>query len=112
MSLRFTTAYPHQLLSAFKKLIDDGHIMTWTYDADGDFTHSPDQWRGAAWFRPVFGIGGLEFYILPSQNVPISVIVYAVYHGRFAEAMLSHCDKLFADCSVTALANDPDLIAA
>ena len=40
---------PSQLLSTFKKAIDDGHVKTWSYDTVGDFTHTPDQWKYKAW---------------------------------------------------------------
>jgi hypothetical protein len=43
MAINFETTTPKKLLAAFKKAIDDGHVKTWRYDADGDFIHTPDQ---------------------------------------------------------------------
>jgi hypothetical protein len=44
MALLFKTNVPQALLNDFKK-IDEGHVVTWSCDRDGDFTHTPDQWR-------------------------------------------------------------------
>ena len=45
MAINFDTDNPTKLLSAFKKAIDDKKIVTWSYDKDGYFTHTPEQWR-------------------------------------------------------------------
>jgi hypothetical protein len=47
------TDKPERLLENFKKKIDDGKVETWSYDADGDFSHTPSQWKNRAWLRPV-----------------------------------------------------------
>ncbi|PNE12407.1 MAG: hypothetical protein CR217_03280 [Beijerinckiaceae bacterium] len=52
MAIHFKTETPKKLLAAYKKAIDDGHISTWSYDSDGDFTHTADQWNKKAWLRP------------------------------------------------------------
>jgi hypothetical protein len=43
MAVYFETKTPNKLLNAFKKAIDDGHVVTWSQDKDGDFTHSVEQ---------------------------------------------------------------------
>ena len=43
MSLTFNSANPHLHSATFKQKIDQGHIVTWKYDQDGDFTHNTDQ---------------------------------------------------------------------
>jgi hypothetical protein len=40
MALLFKTNTPQALLNDFKKKIDEGHVVTWSYDKDGDFTHT------------------------------------------------------------------------
>jgi len=112
MSLSFKTSNPQALLSAFKKAIDDEHIVTWSYDAAGDFTHTPPQWRYRAWLRPAIGLGELNLFMVPRKDSRISSEEYAIYHGRYAEAMLAHFDRLFWECSATAMPSLGDAMAA
>lgn len=103
MAIKFKTNTPKKLLAAFKKAIDDGHITTWSYDKDGDFTHTPDQWVKKAWLRPsIIEKEQLVLSIVPPIETEISSEIYAIYHGRFIEAMLRHCDSLFTDAIATA----------
>lgn len=96
MALHFITNQPKTLLNAFKNAIDEGRIVTWSYDSDNDFTHTAAQWKNLAWLRPKIKTESeLHFVILPPQDRHISSEVYAIYHGRFIEAMLRHCDKFF-----------------
>jgi hypothetical protein len=112
MSLTFKTNDPDGLLHAFRSGIDQKHIVTWSYDRDGDFTHTPEQWARKAWLRPEIQLGQLCLHILRPNGVNISSQVYAVYHGRFLESMLVHCDHLFSDGSASALPNNRDQVAA
>jgi len=111
MALRFATKTPRRLLKSLKEAIDEGKITTWSYDDQGDFTHTPDQWRRDAWLRPkIVGDGELVFYIISPSDVELSTDVYAVYHGRFSEMMLSHFDRLFNECRLSAMPEDDDLV--
>jgi hypothetical protein len=107
--LTFSTSTPQQLLKAIKANIDSGHIVTWAYDADGDFTHTPNQWKYSAWLRPVLRSGELAFGIIPSTAKPMSKEIYAVYHGRFIEMMQTHFDSNFFSATASALLVAPDL---
>ena len=102
MALIVSTSKPSALLGAIKKAIDDKKIETWECDKDGDFTHKPDQWRNQAWLRPVVGNGELKFGLLGKQNIPMTKLIYGVYHGRFIEMLLSHFDNDFSSVSATA----------
>jgi hypothetical protein len=108
MALYFITDTPNKLLTAFKKAIDDGHVVTWSYDKDGDFTHTTQQWSGLAWLRPAAEVGRLVMNIIPPKSSKISTEVYAIYHGRFIESMLAHCDNLFTVGQATAMAQSGD----
>jgi hypothetical protein len=111
MALHFKTETPKKLLATYKKAVDDGHITTWSYDKDGDFTHTAEQWIRKAWLRPKIKEGTeLVFHILTPQEVKLSSAVYAIYHGRFIESMLRHCDKLFVDGYASAMPEDGDVI--
>lgn len=111
MALNFNTDNPQKLLAEFKKAIDEGRVSTWSYDKDNDFTHTPDQWKNRAWLRPKIETNKLTFYIIRPEKISISSEVYAIYHGRFIESMLHHCDTLFSEGSATALSTVGDDVA-
>jgi hypothetical protein len=111
MAILFRTTNASGLLTAFKKAIDEGRVVTWAYDQDGDFTHTAEQWRNAAWLRPKSIPEGLAVNILCPKNRAISTEVYAIYHGRFIESLLAHYDSLFVDASATAKATQDDIIS-
>ena len=111
MAINFQTSNPHTLLATFKKAIDDNKVVTWSYDKDGDFTHTPEQWKLKAWMRPVIYQGQLTMNFLGNSNTKNMREVYGVYHGRFIESMLVHCDKLFDNAIATALATNADSVA-
>jgi hypothetical protein len=103
MAVVVTTKAPNSLLTAIKAAIDENRVETWEYDGDGDFTHTPPQWRNNAWLRPFVENGVLRFGILGQKNVAMSAVVYGVYHGRFIEMLLSHFDTKFSTAAATAL---------
>ena len=110
MAIYFKTKTPRKLLAAYKKAIDEGHVATWGYDSDGDFTHTAEQWKKKAWLRPkVQEDEALALYILAPKDTKLSSEVYAIYHGRFIESMLVHCDDLFREALSTALPVDGDV---
>ena len=110
MAIYFKTATPKKLLAAYKRAIDEGHVTTWAYDTDGDFTHTAEQWNRRAWLRPkVEENKTLVFHILAPQDTKISIAVYAVYHGRFVESLLRHCDELFNQAYATAQPEGADI---
>lgn len=110
MALYFKTNDPQKLLNEFEKAIKEERVITWSRDIDGDFTHTPDQWKNRAWLRPKIELGQLKFIIIKPNNIPISSEVYAVYHGRFIESMLFHCDKFFSDGIASAFPASGDII--
>src|SRR5262249_36582751 len=101
---------PSSLLSAIKAEISNGNIDTWIVDAEGDFTHSPPQWKLKAWLRPRVREDQLVFNILSPQGVQLSKTTYGVYHGRFIEMLLTHFDEKFQRAAATALASTGDRV--
>lgn len=100
MSIYFETSNPSALLTAFKKAIDDKKVVTWAYDSDGDFTHTPEQWARKAWLRPAVSNGRLTMKYLTPASVAAKWPVYSVYHGRFVESMMEHCHDLYSEARV------------
>ena len=111
MAVHFNTSTPRKLLAAYKKAIDDGHVTTWSYDKDGDFTHTAAQWNRRAWLRPrIVEDKRLSFHIITPKESQLTSAVYAVYHGRFIESLLRHCDRLFDTAEATALPDKSDTL--
>lgn len=111
MALIIKTSNPSKLLSEIKKAIDAKKIRTWSYDSDGDFTHNPEQWENKAWLRVKRKSSGeLAFGILGQKDINTNKLIYAVYHGRFAEMLLIHFDTEFTEIKATSLPNSIDQI--
>jgi hypothetical protein len=101
MSVRAFTDDASGLLTRIKKLIDGGHIDTWAYDKDGDFTHTPSQWKNKAWLRPQVKSDMLRMVILNNTKVTFTREIFAVYHGRFIEMLISHVSDRYTSASAS-----------
>lgn len=108
MAVIVKTSKPSDLLKAIRKAIDEKKIETWTYDSDGDFTHNPVQWSHKAWLKPKVYTTELRFGILSRKDTKLSTTIYAVYHGRFIEMLLTHFDSQFTTAIATAQKDEPD----
>ena len=108
MAIIVKTTDPAKLLKDIKTAIDDEKIVTWSYDSDGDFTHTPDQWKYEAWLKPKIYSDELRFGILKNDKRDLSTVIYGVYHGRFIEMLLTHFDKSFTTVYATAHKTEPD----
>ncbi len=112
MAVRATTSNPQNLLAEIRKYIDERKIETWQYDKDGDFTHTPEQWRFKAWFRPRIVGQEIVFYILTPKTNNMSKVVYGVYHGRFIEMLLTHFDVKMSNLVATPLPITGEVVSA
>ncbi len=112
MAIRVTTLQPSLLVASIRKAIDARKIETWTYDSDGDFTHTPAQWANKAWLRPTLQSGALVLNILNPTGINLSKEIYGVYHGRFIEMLLVHFDREFGDAHATAMTAVGDRVSA
>lgn len=90
MAIIVETRYPENLVDQIKESIDNQEIDTWQYDNDGDFTHTASQWVNHAWFRPYIEGDRLTFGILGRKDSFLTINEYGIYHGRFAEMLMSH----------------------
>lgn len=108
MAIIIRTSDPAGLLKKIKNAIDKNEVETWVYDSDGDFIHTPEQWKNKAWLRPKIYAGELRLGILKQKEVDLSKTVYGVYHGRFIEMVLTHFDDDFTNASATAIKTEPD----
>lgn len=111
MSIHIKTKQPRTLVKHIKEAIDDGSVATWAYDDDGDFIHTPPQWRGRCWLRPFYPAdGGLVLGTIPPRGEALTTEAYAVYHGRFGEMLLAHFDKEIDDLRLSPMATNYDQI--
>jgi len=108
MAINFETTDPQKLLATFKAAINQGHVDTWSYDAAGNFTHTPPQWKDQAVLRPTILNGWLVMNFYLRKGDKTTSVLYGVYHGRFIESMLTHCDTLFKNGTATAMATNAD----
>jgi hypothetical protein len=111
MAVIISTENPQELLTAIKQAIKQNRITTWSYDTDGDFTHTAEQWKNKAWLSPrVEDDGRLILNILTPRATALSSTIYAIYHGRFIEMVLSHFDQKSTRASATALPTGNDSV--
>jgi hypothetical protein len=90
--------------------IDEDRVRTWSYDGDGDFTHTAEQWKNKAWLRPREEDDRLILNVLAARGQPLSKLLYGIYHGRFIEMLLTHFDEKFTRTSASALATSGDRV--
>jgi hypothetical protein len=112
MAVRLFTDDSGKLLAAIEKLINEGHIATWSYDSAGDFTHTAagGQWKNKAWLRPKILGDRLLLNIVRPKKRSIDREVYAIYHGRFIEMAIAHVPKLFGVGAATPWPTKGDLV--
>jgi hypothetical protein len=97
------SATPESLLESLKQKVRVGDIETWSIDSDGDFTHTPQQWKDQAYLRPRIVNGVLQFFLIGRKSVKMSKEVYGVYHGRFSEMLLTHFDTSMRELKLSSL---------
>jgi hypothetical protein len=85
-------------------------VRTWSYDSDGDFTHTAEQWNKKAWLRPREEDDRLILNVLTPRSTTLSKLLYAIYHGRFIEMLLNHFDGKFKRASASAFASSGDVV--
>ncbi|MDC1175102.1 hypothetical protein OAT67_06890 [Bacteriovoracaceae bacterium] len=112
MAVYIKTSSPEKTLKKVKDLIQKNEIVTWEFDEDGDFFHSPKQWKGKAWMRPKVEAGQIGFYIVPTSSSAISSTVYAIYHGRLIEMFLTHLDSEFDNAIATSYPVEGDNVGS
>jgi hypothetical protein len=116
LAVYFFTSSAKALLADFKQHIhqkeEKGKITTWVEDAEGDFTHTSQQWGGQAWFRPVILTDRLTFTIIKRKDAIMPVPVYGYYHGHLIETFLNHFDTQFTSGTATAKPASGDIVTS
>lgn len=105
------TSRPYSLLKKINEYMDSYRIQTWEYDSQGDYTINSNQWRFLAWFRPLVTKGEkIDFIIVGNKEAVTTIHDYAVYHGKFAEMLISHFFPYFSRIEMTPVPTRYDLI--
>lgn len=110
MALVVKTNEPGKLLTNIKEEIQNGNIDTWKIDNDGDYTHSPEQWCNKAWFHEYSQDNDrniLRFGIIGNQKRKMTSGLYAIYHARFLEMLLSYFDEMIENIQITSNGERP-----
>lgn len=111
MAILFYTPAAAALLTAIKKEIDAKHIVTWSYDKDGDFTHAHTDWANKAWMRPTIESDKLRLNFLKSKTQTFDWAVYGVYQGRFIESVTTHFHESFTLAAATSKPTAEDIVS-
>jgi hypothetical protein len=104
MAIIFKPTNPKQLIQMIVREIKNESIATWRYDDDDNtFTHTTNdgQWVNRAYLIPKVNGEKLILGIVIPEGEEDQSTVYAVYHGRFAEMLLSHFDNYFDTLEMT-----------
>lgn len=112
MAIFVSTDTPGLLVDGIKKKIEEHKIDTWIIDSDGDYTHNTDQWRNRAWIRHKIESGRVVFFVICRTDANMSIVEYALFHGRFVEMLLTHFDHECTTIEVTPLASTYDSVVA
>lgn len=112
MSVYVNSPNPQKLINDINEKIESSGIDTWSVDSDGDYTHTAEQWKNHAWIHPIIETDRVVFAIWGRVNMDLSVVDYAIYHGRFVEMLLAHFDHQCDNIEVSSLASKYDHIKA
>ena len=112
MAIYVKSSNPRKLIDDINDKIENGGIDTWSVDKDGDYTHTAEQWKNHAWISPIIEEERVVFAIIGCVNVNLSVVDYAIYHGRFVEMLLAHFDHQCDCIEVSSLGTSYDRIKA
>ena len=107
MAIYIDVKNPQRLLDALLENIENKRILTWCVDEDGDFTHV-SQWNNKAWMRPCVQKNKIAFGLIGRRDEHMTKSIYGVYHGRFAEMLLTHFDTIMDSIEITSK-GDPEI---
>lgn len=102
------------LIDMINEAIKEGQIKSWIVDSEGDYTRSQEPWKERAWIRYSQDMNDqnhLWFIIIQPKNQRISKAVYGVYHGRFAEMLLTHFDAYISELGISPLLTERDIFS-
>jgi hypothetical protein len=108
--IQITTESTTELFDAIRERVRSLRIQEWIIDDDDDLTYASAPWKNLAWMRIRKTTSGLRVNIIGNDEYDITREIYAIYHARFIEMLLTNFEELFESAEATALATKSDLI--
>jgi len=93
MALKITVkSNARNFLLIIRKKMDDKNILTWSYDNDLNFHHTPAQWKNMAWLKPTIEEDNsvLKLSLRRLSDTLLDDADRGVFYGRFTEMIISH----------------------
>ena len=98
--LTIKTSDPMELLQKIKMAIQEGHILDWQVDSDGDFTQTHEEFKNRAFLEPIILVGELRFELITFKQHRISKSISGVFQARFLEMLSTHFESEFIVATV------------
>ncbi|MDD3787284.1 MAG: hypothetical protein PHO94_01145 [Petrimonas sp.] len=111
MAIIIKTDHPDLLLDQIYEAIDAKKADKWLRMPDGRITYGALLWKNEAFFKPQIWVDDneLRFGLLKRKDRKhISSKLYATFHTKFIETMLTHFDTRFTSITATAVKAEPD----
>lgn len=106
MAIRVRFKQKENILEEIRELIYSEKVRKWSIDSDDDLTLLIPEWHCKAWMRikPIKNDPKcVVFGIVTSQLYPLTKSIYAIYHSRLAELLLTHFDTDIETMEISAL---------
>lgn len=109
MAILITLNREIDMADELRQLLERNLSDVWTMDTDHDMTMCSPQLAYHAWIRikqEDVEKKQVTFAIVSSTQYKLTTSLYAVYHSRFAELLLTYFDKEIKDLEINPLLTD------
>jgi len=111
MAVIIHTDQPDLLLEKIYEAIDNKKADKWVRTSDGRLTFGALLWKNEAFFKPQIWVNEnqLRFGLLKRKDRKhITSKLYALFHVKLIEMLLTHFDNDFRSVTATAAKAEPD----
>jgi len=111
MAVIIHTENPDQLLDKIYEAIDNKKADKWVRTADGRLTYGALLWKNEAFLKPEIWVdeNQLRFGLVKRKDRKhITSKLYALFHAKLMEMLLTHFDNDFISATATASREAPD----
>lgn len=98
--LTIKTPDPMGLLQKIKMAIQNGSVMEWQVDSDGDFTQTHEEYKNRAFLEPIILMGELRFELITFKQHRITKSISGIFQARFLEMLSTHFESDFSIATV------------
>lgn len=96
MAIQVTLNRDIDMIDELRQLLESNSSSIWVMDTDHDMTMLTPQWAYHAWIRVKqknTNSKEVNFAIVSSTKYKLTTSLYAIYHSRFTELLLTYFDK-------------------